>query len=303
MDMPRKNEQLITKTNTMKTKSILIITLLSLTFFGFQFSKNNIEMAYIPSNAGGAGAGKTGAPGESNCTACHAGSAQNGSNENTLTVMDGSNPVTAYLPGQTYTVMLAMNSAPNKKGFQSTALTGANNMAGDFSGGSNTQINSANAREYANHTSASNTSSTTSWNWSWTAPAVNSGDVTFYVSSNSANNDFGNSGDVIYLSQHVIGEQSTSSVNELQVPTLNTVSFIPENDEIYVSLNSKIQDEIQFSVVDLKGNVVYKRSLGTSSLGLNTYNVAIPSDINSGAFVVKLDVNNQQLTKLIQVLR
>lgn len=302
--MSRKNEQLIkTKTNTMKTKSILIITFLSLIFFGFQFSKNNIEMAYIPSNAGGAGAGKTGAPGESNCTACHAGSAQDGSNENTLTVMDGSNPVTAYLPGQTYTVMLTMNSAPNKKGFQSTALTGANNMAGDFSGGSNTQINNANAREYANHTGASNTSSTTSWNWSWTAPAVNSGDVTFYVASNSANNDFGNSGDVIYLSQHVIGEQSTSTVNELLVPTINTVSFIPENDEIYVSLNTIIQDEISFSLVDLKGNLVYSKSLGSSSLGLNTYKIAIPEDMKSGAFVVQLEVNNQQLTKLIQVVR
>ena len=301
--MSRKNEQLITKTNIMKTKSILIISFLSLIFFGFQFSKNNLEVVYSPLNSGGAGAGKTGAPGESNCTQCHAGSAQDGSNENTIIVMDGSNPVTAYLPGQTYTVMLTMNSAPTKKGFQSTALTGANEMAGDFTGGSNTQINSANSRKYANHTSASNSDATTSWNWSWTAPSANSGDVTFYVASNSANNNFGTSGDAIYLSQHVIGEQSTSSVNELLTPTLNAVSFIPENDEIYVALNAIIQDEIHISVVDLKGNVVYKKSLGTSALGLNTYNVAIPSDMNSGAFVVKLDVNNQQLTKLIQVVR
>ena len=176
-------------------------------------------------------------------------------------------------------------------------------MAGEFSSGSNTQLNVTATRDYINHTSASNTSATTSWNWSWTAPAANSGDVTFYVASNAANNNGGNSGDVIYLSQHVIGEQSTSSVNELLIPTLNTVSFIPEKDEIYISLNAIIQDEIHFSVVDLKGNVVYKRSLGTSALGLNTYNVAIPSDMNSGAFVVKLDVNNQQLTKLIQVVR
>ena len=94
--MSRKNEQLITKTNAMKTKSILMITFLSLIFFGFQFSKNNLEMVYAPSNSGGAGAGKTGAPGESNCTQCHAGSAQDGSNENTLTVMDGSNPCLLY---------------------------------------------------------------------------------------------------------------------------------------------------------------------------------------------------------------
>lgn len=301
--MSRKNEQLITKTNTMKTKSILIISFLSLIFFGFQFSKNNKEIAYMPSNSGGAGAGKTGAPGESNCTACHSGSTQDGANENLLTVLDGGNPVFQYVPGQTYEVALKMASSPNKKGFQSTVLTNSNNMAGDFSGGSNTSINSANSREYANHTSASNTSSTTTWSWSWTAPVANSGDVTFYVATNSANNNSANSGDVIYLSQHVIGEQSSASLNEIVHPSLIGVSYVPGKDEIYVSLNSISQDEISFSLVDLKGNLVYSKSLGSPSLGLNTYNISIPEDMKSGAFVVQLDVNNQQLTKLIQVVK
>ena len=59
-------------------------------------------MAFMPTNSSGAGAGKTGAPGESNCTACHSGSTQDGANENLLTVLDGGNPVFEYLPGQTY---------------------------------------------------------------------------------------------------------------------------------------------------------------------------------------------------------
>lgn len=287
----------------MKTKSILLMSALSLIFFGFQFSKNNLDMAFMPTNSSGAGAGKTGAPGESNCTACHSGSTQDGANENLLTVLDGGNPVFEYLPGQTYEVTLKMASSPNKKGFQSTVLTSSNDMAGDFSGGSNTSINNANSREYANHTSASNNSATSTWSWSWTAPALNSGDVTFYVASNSANNNSANSGDVIYLSQHVIGEQSTSSLNDVVYPSLNGVSYVPGKNEVYVSLNSISQDEISLSIVDLKGNLVFSKNLGSSSLGLNTFNVTIPTDMKSGTFVVQLDINNQQLTKLIQVVR
>ena len=279
------------------------MSMLSLVFFGFQFSKDINNKTFIPSTSSGAGAGKTGAPGEQNCTACHAGSAQDGSNENLLTVLDGGNPVLQYLPGQSYEVNLKMASSPNKKGFQSTALMGANNMAGDFATGSNTSINSANSREYANHTSASNSGSTTTWSWSWTAPAVNSGDVTFYVATNSANNNSANSGDVIYLSQHVIGEQSTSSLNDLNHPTLYGVSYVPEKDEIYISLNSLNQDKISFSLIDLKGNLVYSKNLGVGLLGLNTFNVGIPADVNSGIFVVQLEVNKQKLTKLIQVVR
>ena len=48
----------------MKNKSILLLSAMSLMFFGFQFSKNGIDKMYMPSNSGGAGAGKTGAPGK-----------------------------------------------------------------------------------------------------------------------------------------------------------------------------------------------------------------------------------------------
>ena len=113
-----------------------------------------------PVNAGGSGAGRTGAPGEQNCTACHAGTAQNGVNENILTLLDGTNPVTTYTPGQQYTVALVMSSNPAKRGFQATALTSANTMAGTFTAqAGNTSVNGT-TKKYANHTSSSNTSST-----------------------------------------------------------------------------------------------------------------------------------------------
>jgi hypothetical protein len=61
--------------------------------------------------------------------------------ENIFNVLDANNnPVSNYTLGSTYTVTLAMNSNPAKKGFQATALSGSNVMAGTFTTGTTTQI-------------------------------------------------------------------------------------------------------------------------------------------------------------------
>ena len=289
----------------MKNKSILLLSTVSLMFFGFQFSKNGVDEMFLPSNSSGAGAGKTGAPGESNCTACHAGNANTDVNGvNVLAVLDGTDPVTSYVPGMTYTVRLKMTLPTDKKGFQSTALQdGSNDMAGNFLAGPNTSINSANGREYANHTSASNSGSVPSWDWTWTAPTSGSGDVTFYVASNLANNNGSNSGDEIWLSQHSILESPSASLNDLTQLSLNNVSFVPASGEVFVSLNTFENDDILFSLIDFKGRTVYATNLGLADEGTNTFNVGIPSHLKAGSFIVRLEVNNQQLTKLIQIIR
>ncbi|MBT5932288.1 MAG: hypothetical protein HOH34_03015 [Flavobacteriales bacterium] len=289
----------------MKNKSILLFSAMSLMFFGFQFSKNGIDKMYMPSNSGGAGAGKTGAPGESNCTACHAGSAITDVNGvNVLAVLDGNDPVTSYVPGMTYTVRLKMTLPTDKKGFQATALQDASNdMAGDFAAGPNTLINSANGREYANHTSTSNSGAVPGWDWSWTAPASSTGDVTFYVASNLANNNGANTGDEIWLSEHSISESPSASLVDLTQSSLNNVSFVPGKNEVFISLNTFENEEILFSLIDLKGKTAYKTNLGSVDSGTNTFNVGIPSDLKTGSFIVQLEINNQQLTKLIQVVR
>ena len=289
----------------MKNKSILLLSTVSLMFFGFQFSKNGIDKMFVPSNSSGAGAGKTGAPGESNCTACHAGSANTDINGvNVLAVLDGTDPVTAYVPGMTYTVRLKMTLPTDKKGFQATALEDASNdMAGDFLAGPNTSINSANGRKYANHTSASNSGAVPGWDWTWTAPISGSGDVTFYVASNLANNNGTTSGDEIWLSQHSISESPSASLSDLTQSSLNNVSFVPGKDEVHVSLNTFENDEVLFSLVDFKGRNVYTTNLGIADSGLNTYNVDLPSDLKAGSFIVKIDVNHHHFTKLIQIIR
>ena len=284
----------------MKKTTLLMMAFLSLLFFGFQLSNKSIQKAYKQSYTNGAPAGKTGAPGEQNCTGCHSGATQDGSSQNILMVTDGGVPVNSYVPGNTYSISLELASLPNKKGFQSTALTTTNSMAGNFSAGGNTSINASGSRKYANHTSASASGAASSWTWSWTAPAINSGDVTFYVASNSANNNGANSGDVIYISEHVISE-SSASVEEM-LPSIEIVSYVPEKNEVYLSLNLFTNSNISFNLVDMNGNIIHRETLEASATGLHNYSLKLSDYIKRGSYIVQLGVNGNKLTRLIQVV-
>ncbi len=260
----------------------------------------NSQFTLAPHNAGGASAGKTGAPGEQNCTACHAGTAQDGANENLLTLFDGATPVTTYVPGQQYTVSLSMNSNPTKRGFQATALTSANFMAGTFTGqAGNTNINGT-TKKYANHTSSSNTSSTPSWTWTWTAPSTGSGNVTFYVATNKTNNNGNDNGDMIYLSQHVISEASSSSLEESTFNN-NLVAGWNENKNV-VNISFQLNKDalVGVNVVDMNGKSVYNKPTFKGSIGKSV--IEIPSHgFSSGVYIVNLFIDNKPLSKKVVI--
>jgi hypothetical protein len=253
-----------------------------------------------PSNSGGAGTGKTGAPGEQNCTACHAGTAQDGANENILTLLDGSNPITTYTPGQQYTVALVMSSNPAKRGFQATALTSANAMAGNFTGqAGNTTVNGT-TKKYANHTSTSNTSSTLSWTWTWTAPASGTGNVTFYVASNKTNNNGNDNGDVIYLSQHVFSEASSAGIEENSKESV-AVYFDENSNSIHANFNALSVSATALKLIDISGQVAYSTTLGTSEIGKNTKEIQLNKTLKSGIYIVTLEIGRKVYSKKIVV--
>lgn len=251
-----------------------------------------------PVNAGGAGAGKTGAPGEQNCTACHAGTAQDGANENILTLLDGTTPVTTYTPGQQYTMALVMSSNPAKRGFQATALTSSNTMAGTFTAqAGNTSVNGT-AKKYANHTSSSNTSSTLSWNWTWTAPASGTGNVTFYVASNKANNNGNNNGDVIYLSQHVFSEASSADIEENSSGSVK-VYFDASSNTIHAKFDALSVSSAALKLIDLSGKVAFNTTLGASEIGENTREIKLNESLKSGTYIVTLEIGRKVYSKKI----
>ncbi len=256
--------------------------------------------AEIHKNANGAPTGQTGAPGETNCTSCHSGTVQSGATENSLIVAQGITPVSAYVPGVTYNIALQMTSSPAKKGFQVTALTAANDMAGTFSAGSNTAITGT-TRKYANHKSTSNTSATVAWLWTWTAPATDVGPVTFYVATNKANDNAANSGDAIYLSTHVYNSTLGIDDQENELATNFTAGYSADNKTIVMNFNSMSVGDMYFNLVDLNGKSVFVSNLGSSQIGQNKQSVVLPSEIKSGIYVVNFFVGNKAMTAKVMI--
>ena len=286
----------------MKTKFIPIsFVCFSLGIFAFRSELTDLKGFHkAPLNSGGATAGRTGAPGEQNCTACHAGTAQNGANENILTLLDGSTPVTTYTPGQQYTVALVMSSNPAKRGFQATALTSANAMAGNFTGApGNTSINGT-TKKYANHTSTSNTSATLSWTWTWTAPASGSGDITFYVATNKTNNNGNDDGDAIYLSQHVISEASSASIENNNFNNNVLIGMNNEFEKLTIAYDLNQMSKMAINIVDLNGKSVFSKNAINGQIGSNHFDFST-SELKSGLYIVNFFIDNKPFSKKILV--
>lgn len=287
-------------------KSYLLssLALASLGFFAFQqttaessvVEKFNKEHLF----SSGGQSGLTGAPGEANCTQCHSGSTQAGDTENSFALLEGTTPVTGYVPGTTYTATLQHTSAPARSGFSSTTLDGTDAMAGNLIGAGigGTQNFSSAGRDYVSHTAASNTSG--QWAWSWIAPATDVGDVTFYVASNVTNDDGSTAGDVIYLSTHVIG--STASLSDEAANETNfTAGYNAASNKLVVDFNYLAIGDMHLNLVDMNGRSVFTYNLGQSELGENNETIVLPSDLNEGMYVVHFFVGNKAMSANILV--
>jgi hypothetical protein len=191
-----------------------------------------------------------------------------------------------------------MSSNPAKRGFQATALTGANTMAGTFTAqAGNTSVNGT-TKKYANHTSSSNTSSTLSWNWTWTAPASGTGNVTFYVASNKANNNGNDNGDVIYLSQHVFSEASSADIEENSTESI-AVYFDANSNTIHTNFNALSVSSAALKLIDLSGKVAFNTTLGASEIGKNTREIQLNKSLKSGTYIVTLEIGRKVYSKKI----
>ena len=291
-------------------KNYFLLGLAALSFTGIAFQ--HVENGMIESfnskahrNQNGSPAGRTGAPGEVTCatSSCHTGSTQAGTTENVFSVRSGVTVVTSYTPGASYNVTLQLASDPAKKGFQAVALDASNNMAGTFTGQAvgGTAVVSSGGRQYANHTGASNESiENTVWIWTWVAPATNVGDVTFYVASNKTNNSNTSAGDVIYLSQYIIG--STADNFELTKEESNfKAGYNAESNDVVMDFSSLTSGEMFFNLVDANGRSVFTYDLGKSQIGNNHASIKVPSDLRNGIYFVNVFVNNKPMSAKILV--
>ena len=290
----------------MKKYSFLIALAFSFLIVSFtKFSTELIEIKEVYRDShlfsSGPPTAKTGAPGEGTCTQCHSGSVMDGTSVNSITLTDGNQQVvTEYTPGETYIVSITTQAA-SKRGFQvSPRILSNNSRAGTSSGISSVSaVQNTSSQQYVNHVSSS--TGALSWEFNWTAPATNEGDVRFYLATNVANGNNSTSGDNIFTSQHTFSAVSGASVKENSDD--QQFSVYHTNDQNRLMLEFYLQDPslIFLNLVDLSGKSVFSKRIVNAVPGKNLEEVYLPKELHDGVYVVHFFKNNDSFSKKIYI--
>ena len=228
----------------------------------------------------GAPAGYTGSPGDgANCSGCHGGTATT-----TAGLITSDIPASGYVAGHTYLITATNNIAGSGKyGFEISPQNAAGTQLGTLVAGTGSQLLSG--TKYVTHTNANST--TNSWTFSWIAPAVGTGPVTFYGAF--ARNYKGNT----TLSTVAVQEASTTGL------TVNQASFNVltggSNGIITVVFNADV-NKAKISVFDLKGKLL----LSTSVSGGGSYQ--LDQTFKTGIYIVMVQADNSVYKKKIVVI-
>ncbi len=226
----------------------------------------------------------TGAPGEGNCTQCHAG--------NSLNDEDGSLMLTVpenYSPGEVYDIIVNLSRAGQSRwGFEMTALNSNGARAGTFATvDANTQLSVTKSKQYIQHTSvgtAQGKKDTNSWTFKWTAPNADVGPITFYAAGNAANGDFGTSRDYIYT------EKATSDVPLIYGVTLTGVGALTKRT---ADASAGVRYTVRVTNTGNTNDVIRLSSSGSASATLSRTSVSLAAGASTN---VTLTIPGNALT-------
>jgi len=160
----------------------------------------------------GSPGGKTGSPSDNtDCTSCHTVI----STTSTLTSINSNIPSSGYVPGNTYTITAIIDPASMLSGFEVTCEENTTNTkTGTFFITTPNETQLVNSGSSVTHTAGGNSMNT--WSFNWNAPAVGTGEITFYGAFIEAGYPFGQNFDDHFSS-------TTLSVSEFISPQLTTI--------------------------------------------------------------------------------
>lgn len=198
----------------------MITVLLVLGAFGFCTLGGKLGTSVHAKISPGPPLGFTGAPGEGTCVGCHYTFNQpNPPNTGGKVEITGL-PVN-YTLGQSYTVTVTVSHPTARAwGFELTALdpNGTSSTVGALTVTTPTTVlkrdssDSGQQRTYLSHSGetgiAQGKTGSNSWSFSWTAPAMAVGDITFYAVGNAANNQISPEDDYIYTTSIKVASPS-----------------------------------------------------------------------------------------------
>jgi len=234
--------------------------------------------------------GSTGAPSETTCAkaGCHV-------NPGSLTgTVSLSGIPDTVAPNQTYMITLTNTSNAVRAGFQLTCLDGSNAKCGTLTAGSGSNIGTFSARQYIRQSSPRNlVSGSTSWTFSWQAPATLTGDsIRFYFVSLAANGNGNNGGDNVLKSSQKVIFQATSASHEADDAALVQMYPNPAVRLVQVKLPTVVEGKL--TLYNAAGKVVLEKML-------NSDNQLDVSELPRGMYLAKIQIGQQTVTRQLVV--
>lgn len=255
-------------------------------------------LPYALTFSSGAPTGHTGAPGESNCSACHGGTVNGGPERVRIRV---SADCTSYVPGQTYPVIVEFTeSARSRHGFSLTTLNAANEPAGSVTVTQTdlTQSETSGERTYVTHTRSGTEQA--SWTFDWTAPPAGSGPVTFYAAANAADNNGSSSGDNIYTISTTLTESTVTTSRDAAALAVRLFPN-PAVDRVTVDYHLDAPAPVVLELYDAAGRRVARRTWRRRAAGTQQLTWRWSEVPPAGVYTLRLELGSRSVVRRVAV--
>lgn len=215
--------------------------------------------------------GVTGAPGEGTCVMCHTTYPLNsGAGSLAITGIGAT-----YTPGTAYPVEVTLADPDAMRwGFELTALDEAGATVGSFVLPPTLQQSTTGNRTYVKHTvDATHFGQTgsSSWQFTWNAPATGTGQVTFYVAGNAANGNFINTEDRIYAHSFAYPEFDPQVAVDDALPVARLIGNHPNpfNPRTTIAFSLPRDQHVALDVFTVDGRRVTTLVRGMQAAGVH----------------------------------
>ncbi|TDI77542.1 MAG: T9SS type A sorting domain-containing protein [Bacteroidetes bacterium] len=249
----------------------------------------------------GAPAGRTGAPGEGNCTFCHKGSLVNSGQGNVVI-----NAPASSQPGVTYDfTVVVTDPIATRFGFEITAKTDGAVFVGEWIlvEASGTRF-AGTGTDYVTHNEPVFLTNSTAFLVRWKAPATDVGDITFFAAGNGATLG-GSSGDLIYTSSIRVsagGMVHSESENVIADFRITDVFPIPFTEYTTFKFDLAQPGFVKIEIFDITGREIYTASLGSFSAGSHSARLS-SGNMPGGILLYKLIAGKESATGRIILIR
>jgi len=257
---------------------------------------------------------RTGAPGESNCSACH-GTLNSGGGF--ITIATSQNP---YIPGDTATITVKLKkTSQHRWGFQLTPLGPSMQRAGTLLNLDTTltcdTVLSATGRNYiwqaSTATFAGNADSAV-WTCRWVAPYPGTGPITIFACGVAANNDSTDDGDYCYSTFIIVPQSLVAGVDD-QLTTLPSQFELsqnypnPFNPSTQIDYRLPRQTDVDLSIYNIAGQWIATLVHDRQTSGLHTVawngDDASGQPVASGTYLYRLRTDDFTLSKKMSLVK